>query len=156
MMDLIKPAPLWRRMAALSYDSLLLIGLWLSGTLIAVLLRDAAHASNAPHWLMRLWLMAIGFGFFGWSWTHGGRTPGMLAWRIQLRRTDGGPVLWSMAFVRYCAAWLSWLTVLGALWSLRDPRRRALHDIIAGTEMIVLPKRGTSDPGDATPSSDPA
>ena len=117
---------------------------------------------------LRAWLLLIGYGFFGWSWTRSGRTPGMLAWKLQLRRTDGSAVRWPVALLRYAAALLSWGgLVIGAIglammrhvplslalmccgvlsvgWSLLDPRRRALHDLVAGTEMVLLPRLRSS------------
>lgn len=153
MSSLVIPAPFWRRCAALVYDSLLLLGLFLTGTLIAVIVRDALGLVHEPIWAMRLWLLLLGFGFFGWSWTHGGRTPGMLAWRLQLRRIDGASVRWPVAFLRYCAAWPSWgLCGLGALWCLVDSRRRAVHDLIAGTEMVCLPAAARGQRAGETPA----
>lgn len=161
--DLIVPAPFWRRLAALIYDSLLVVGLCLSGTLIAVLVAHLFGAERPSQHALSAWLLLIGYGFFGWSWTRSGRTPGMLAWKLQLRRTDGSAVRWPVALLRYAAALLSWGgLVIGAIglammrhvplslalmccgvlsvgWSLLDPRRRALHDLVAGTEMVLLP-----------------
>lgn len=142
MTELTRPAPLWRRFAALIYDGLLLVGLALAGTLLLLLFLRLFGMQQAPVALQRAWMLCIGFGFFGWSWTHGGRTPGMLAWKLQVRREDGSPVRWPIALLRYVAAIASWISVIGVLWCLFDARRRALHDLAAGTEMVVA-SRGT-------------
>jgi uncharacterized RDD family membrane protein YckC len=139
-LELIYPAPLWRRLASASYDLLLAVALLLSGSLILVLVRDAAHLQIGLA-LWRAYYMVILFAFFGGFWMRGGQTLGMKAWRLQLRRDDGGRVLFLTALLRFLAAWLSWLLGgAGMLWCLVDRRRRAWHDIIAGTEVVTIPR----------------
>lgn len=137
--ELIIPAPLWRRLAAAVYDGLLLIALWMSGTLLHLMILSALGESNKGHSLT-VFLFLIGLAFFGWFWTHGGQTLGMRVWRLQLRREDGTPLRWPVAATRYLFAYFSWISVLGILWCLIDSRRRSWHDIIASTEMVVVPK----------------
>ena len=133
------PAPLWRRLAAATYDTLLLAGIWLSATFIAWLIGHMFGEELLPPTFMRAYWFVITFGFFGWFWTHGGQTLGMRAWRLQLRRSDGGPLHWATAMLRFATAIPSWLLVLGVLWCVVDRQRRSWYDIVAGTEIIVLP-----------------
>jgi uncharacterized RDD family membrane protein YckC len=137
------PAPLWRRLAAAVYDVLLLLGLWLSATFIAWLIAHLFGKGTLPPAFMRAYLFVITFGFFGWFWTHGGQTLGMRAWRLQLRRADGGPLHWANAMLRFAVAIPSWLLIAGVLWCLVDGQRRSWHDLLAGTEVVVLPKTGS-------------
>ncbi len=145
MPDLVIPAPLWRRLAAAFYDGLLLIALLLSSTWFAILLRDALGiAPQTPGWIvfLRLMYFGIGLGFCGGFWTHGGQTLGMRTWRLQLRRDDGGALRWPVATLRFAVSLLSWgLLGAGVLWCLIDARRRAWHDIVSGTEVVLLPRR---------------
>ncbi len=168
MSDLIVPAPLWRRLAAASYDGLLLLGLWMAVALIELIVRG--HLLGVP--ASSVWLQALFFGvglyFFGRSWTRGGQTLGMKAWRLQVRRLDGRPLRWPVAVVRYATMLATWMLALmpsvlaipgladgplpapvaigsliasvslAALMQL-DARHRAPCDWISGTETVRLP-----------------
>ena len=84
---------------------------------------------------------SIGGLYFGLCWSNGGQTLGMKAWRLVLRRDDGAPLRLPIALLRYAGAWVSLMALgLGFLWSMIDARRRAWHDLLAGTEMIQLPR----------------
>jgi uncharacterized RDD family membrane protein YckC len=134
------PAPLWRRLAAALYDGLLLLALWMVLALFDALVRDALTLPYDAR-ALRAFLFLAGLVFFGWFWTHGGQTLGMRAWRLQLRRSDGSAVHWPAAALRYAAAWLAWAPLgLGLAWCAVDPQRRAWHDRLSGTEVVVLPK----------------
>ncbi len=167
-----RPAPIWRRFAAAAYDGLLLLALWLSGTLLAVVAQDLLRLPTDANWqhFIRAYYFLIGLLFFGWCWTHGGQTPGMRAWRLQLMREDGLAIRWPVAAVRYVAILLCWTTallpllaaipilhgrfpwllpaswicltllVIGTAWTRSDARRRSPQDRIAGTVMLAQPK----------------
>ena len=112
--------PLWRRLLAISYDSVVLSGVIFVLWQPVPLLPDG----NWPDWLgrgIRLgYLLSICLVFFGWFWTHGGQTLGMRAWNIRLVRLDGqGAVTWRQAGLRFGVSLLSWLALgAGFLWSL--------------------------------------
>ncbi|HUR42340.1 MAG TPA: RDD family protein [Verrucomicrobiae bacterium] len=149
----ILPAPLWRRLAAAFYDGLLLLALWLVVAMADQAVRILAGLPPSVRALQAA-LMLAGLFLFGWSWTHGGQTLGMRAWRLKVRRVDGGALRWPTAIARYGFAWLAWLPLgLGVLWSAVDARRRAWHDIATSTEVVVLPvisgKRPASSSRDA-------
>jgi uncharacterized RDD family membrane protein YckC len=139
--ELILPAPLWRRLAAALYDALVLVALWMVASLAYGVARTIAEWPLDAA-LFRGVLFLIGLAYFGLSWTHGGQTLGMRAWRLQVRRIDGTSVHWPAALARYAFAWLAWLPLgLGVLWSAVDSRRRAWHDMGSGTELVLLPKQ---------------
>ncbi|HVT34639.1 MAG TPA: RDD family protein, partial [Nevskiaceae bacterium] len=146
--DIPLPAALPRRLIAALYDALLLLALWMITALAdAIVRRISALPPNIN--ALRLCLFLVGLAFFGWFWTHGGQTLGMRAWRLQVRRDDGAPLRWPVAAVRYAAAYLSWaLAGIGILWSLVDARRRCLHDIVSGTEVVLLPKAASTHAGE--------
>ena len=138
--SIITPAPLWRRLIAALYDGLLLVALWMVGVLVDVIVRDLADLPR--HGLsLQIFLFLLGLLFCGWFWTHGGQTLGMRVWGLRVRREDGSDLRWPIATVRYAFAYLSWgFAGLGILWCLVDGRRRAWHDLLTGTEMVVVPK----------------
>jgi len=168
MTDIVLQAPLWRRLAAATYDGLLLLGIWMVGLFVDTVVRDLLGMEREWH-ALRAFLFLIGLAFFAWFWTHGGQTLGMRAWRLKLRRVDGRPLGWINAIVRYAVMLLCWgialtpllmqlplyaarpgaskaaaaavIAVAAALVLMRlDPRRRCPQDYAAQCEMIELPK----------------
>lgn len=133
-------AGLWRRLAALIYDALLLFGLLFAATSVLLPFTDGrAVASGNP--LYTAYLAGVVFLFYGWCWTHGGQTLGMQAWRLCARQRDGHVMSWSRAGLRFVCAILSWLPLgLGYLWVLIDRDRLTWHDRLSGTEVVVLPE----------------
>ena len=133
------PAPLWRRLASALYDSLVVLALWFLGTALVLPFTHEAFSSAHPvaELLYRLYLLAIGFAFFGGFWVRNGQTLGMLAWRVKVvDAANGGPIGWKQAGLRYLAAILSWLPLgLGFWWALVDRDRRTWHDRLSGTDL---------------------
>jgi uncharacterized RDD family membrane protein YckC len=163
------PAPIWRRLAASIYDGLLLLALWMVAALIDTWVRDALGELAHSRLGFQMLLFAIGLGFFGYSWTHGGQTLGMRVWRLRVRRGDGAALRWPIAGLRYAVMLLTWFaalvpallqipslaahlhaervmvaglaySVFALLLMLLDRRRRAPCDWVARTEVIVEPK----------------
>ena len=135
-----QPCGLFRRLAAIFYDSLLLGALWMGATFPLLFLThgEAIHAGNPAY---TAYLLVIGWAFFGWFWTRGGQTLGMRAWRFEVQTTSGRPLGWRLASGRYAAAVLSWLALgLGFIWQWIDRDGLAWHDRLSGTRLIVLPK----------------
>ena len=135
-------APLWRRLAAATYDSLVVLALWFVATaLILPLTHGQALDSSHPlaETLYRFYLLAVGFAFFGGFWVRNGQTLGMLAWRVKVVGTkDGAAVHWRQALIRYVAAILSWVALgAGFWWSLLDAEKKTWHDRFSDTELIM-------------------
>ena len=152
--------PLWRRLAALLYDLLAVLALVMVVGLLCQLAThgrlvggDPAHPHTA-WWYQPLQGTVIA-AYFLLSWLRGGQTLGMRPWRLRLTARDGTPLRLPRALLRLVLAalpgMLLWLApafgVAVALWStlvgivlcfavvLIDPRRRTLHDLLAGTEL---------------------
>jgi uncharacterized RDD family membrane protein YckC len=140
------PAGVPRRVAALLYDCLLLVGPIAAYAGLVVLLRGGAAVEPDTLWFSA-GLAAIPALFFCWFWTHGGQTLGMVAWRIRLVALDGERLSWRCAFVRYCAALLSLLPAgLGFFWALWDTDSATWHDRLSRTRMV----RTTSARGESS------
>jgi len=101
-------------------------------------------APDRPLWLLysfRTTLLLVSFLFFGWFWMRGGQTLGMRAWRLKVIADTGSAVTWSQALRRFVAAGLSWAALgLGYWWAMVDREKRAWHDTLSGTRVVVLPK----------------
>ena len=77
------------------------------------------------------------FIYFAHSWAASGRTVGMALFGVRVVRDDGTDVSGRRAVVRTLALPLSFLFLgLGFVGILLGDRRRALHDVIAGTAVI--------------------
>ena len=77
------------------------------------------------------------FLYFAYSWAAGGRTAGMALFGVRVVRDDGGDASGRRAVVRTLALPLSFLFLgLGFADIVLGDRRRALHDVIAGTAVI--------------------
>jgi uncharacterized RDD family membrane protein YckC len=133
-----KPAGLLRRLAALFYDSLLLLAIWFLATALALPL-TGGEAVRPHNPLLSTYLLLIAFFFYGWFWMHGGQTLGMRAWKLQLRNLRPGPLSWWQLLLRVLVAIPSAaLFGLGYLWLLVDKRKLTWHDRYSETCVVEL------------------
>ena len=132
---------LLRRLAAVLYDGLLLIALWMGAGALWIGFQGGTAAA-AGDGLFRLYLLAIAYAFFVGFWVRGGHTLGMKAWRLRLVDADGQRVTVRAATHRFVTALLSWLPAgLGFLWALFDRDRLTWHDRLSRTYLYLEPKR---------------
>ncbi|MBD8872383.1 RDD family protein [Rhodanobacter sp. DHB23] len=153
------PCPLWRRLAALAYDLLIVVAIVMVVGLLCQLATGGRLIAAGTHAVAPLWYQVLQgvvvATYFIVSWRRGGQTVGMRPWRIRVCRDDGGTIGLQQAAVRVLVAAAPMLllalepalglratlwAVLGAwtLWfatALFDRRRRALHDFAADTEV---------------------
>jgi uncharacterized RDD family membrane protein YckC len=138
-------AGLLRRLGAMLYDSLLLLALLMVATALFLPLTggEALDARTRPvlAFAHRAVLLVLIVGFFGLFWTRRGQTLGMASWRLRVEREDGGLLDWGDTMRRLAWALVSLLPLgLGYLWILFDPQRRAWHDRLSRTRVVVLPR----------------
>lgn len=140
-------AGLFRRLAALVYDGLLILALWFTSVGAAVILHgNEAIDPRLMQWigLPALWLEAA--AFYGWFWLHGGQTLGMRAWRLRLVGIDAlgesRPLTVRDCAVRSLVGTVSLAAaLLGMLWVIVSGR--TWHDSASRTRVVVLPKEAT-------------
>ncbi len=127
----------WRRMLAMSYEFILLLGVWfIASLLFHFIFRDTTASYFRP--LFQFYLLCVGGIYFTWFWTHGGQTLAMQTWKLRLVSANGRKVTMQQAMTRYLMAviGISFLGV-GLLWALFDRDRQFLHDKLAGTHIIL-------------------
>lgn len=145
----LPPPSLLRRLAALIYDTLLVIplimvsvGLFLG---LRILLLGAPEQNTVVQLdanLVRLVALLTAMAFYCWFWLRNGQTLGMQAWRIRLVSSDDNPLNYRQVLKRCLGAVLSaGCAGLGYLWCLVDKRGRYWHDYLSGTELVLVPKR---------------
>ena len=136
-------APLRWRLAAAAYDLLPLIGLWFVAAVLALAVTGGALDTHtfAGKFIVQGFALALSAAYFVVSWTRGGQTIGMRAWKIRAVDASGAALRWPQASLRFVIALVS-LAALGAgfWWALFDPQRRTWHDIAARTCVLRMPK----------------
>ncbi|MFT5657670.1 MAG: putative RDD family membrane protein YckC [Gammaproteobacteria bacterium] len=134
------PATLVKQLAAMIYDSLLIIAILFVATAIALAFNggNAIESSTA----FSLYLILIIFVFYGWFWNKSGQTLGMRVWKIRIVSEFGGNPAWSICFLRLVFAMLSIACLgLGYWWRLFKPY--TWHDKLSQTSIVnvsALPK----------------
>ena len=140
-------APLWRRLAAIVYDSVLLIAIWIVVSFLVTAafgIEESRQLQGSqivfdPLYQYTLFAAMLGSAllFFGWFWTHSGQTLGMQAWKIRVQNADGSPVDWRQVLLRCVCAPLSLgLLGLGYLWALFDAHGRTWPDLVSGSVVV--------------------
>lgn len=117
----------WRRVAAHVLD-------WV---LIWTLYGLVTAADGVGFWS----IVPLSLGYFTlMHGTQNGQTLGKLLLRIAVQTARGEPVGIPRALGRAVSQAVLWVTLVGApvdaLWPLADPRHRALHDLLAGTQVV--------------------
>lgn len=118
-------AGLFRRLAAMFYDLLLMVALWFVATFAMLPLTGGEAILTSSQGLLghfyHALLLLLAVAYFGFCWTRGGQTLGMKAWRIRLERLDGRSPGWSDALIRFTTGAASVLLTVFGLWRLRAP-----------------------------------
>ena len=151
-MEVLSPAPLWRRVAAMLYDGLLILALlFMAGFLnlfiqLQIFGNDQLHAMTeegynlgGPFFYSALLVMI--YGFFGFFWTRSGQTLGMQAWRIKIVTPDNQLITPWQSVIRFATAIpaLS-LAGIGLLWALVDRQKRSWQDLASSSMVILVDK----------------
>ena len=135
---------LLRRLAAIVYDTFLVVALVAVVNAIALLVVVRVTAGEQQvldaHLVQLLTALSV-VGFFCLFWLKNGQTLGMQAWRIKLVDFSGDPPSFGKTLLRCCGAVLSAACLgMGYLWCLVDRNKRYWHDYLSRTELILLPK----------------
>jgi uncharacterized RDD family membrane protein YckC len=152
-----------RRLIAMVYETFLLLAVEMLAVALFLLVTRNNHAPVFQYGL-KVWLFVVTGAYFTWGWTNSGHTLAMKTWRMQVVTTGGARLPLRMAIVRYLLAWGWFLpallacTALGlkdkaqigaavavgllgwALTAFLDRDRQFLHDRLAGTRLVLLPK----------------
>lgn len=127
-----------RRLAAMAYEAVLLTGLLLVAS--AIFMTVAGGAPSLGGWqrhALQAFLVAVLAAYFLWNWLRGGQTLPMKAWHIRLVMPGRPNVPPARALLRFVALALMPVSLL---WALFDRDRQFLHDRIAGTRLVSVPR----------------
>jgi uncharacterized RDD family membrane protein YckC len=138
---------LLRRLAAMAYDLILLLGLLMLAVTLVVVPYEGLTGEPFPQQgllfhLHQVYLACVFAGFHTYFWVHGGQTLGMRAWRFRLLRDDGRPLSGADALRRFGFAALT-LGPISLLWVPFDPQGLSPYDRLSRTRPVLL-KRSAS------------
>ncbi len=149
-----------RRLAAFTYEGLLLFGVLMIAGYLYSSLTQQRHALQGQGGLQAFLFVVLAI-YFVWFWSHGGQTVAMRAWHLRLVTHDGQPVSQGRALLRYLASWVwfvpaligAWLAGLHsaaqifvvmaagvityALLTRLHPERQFWHDALCGTRLVT-------------------
>jgi uncharacterized RDD family membrane protein YckC len=158
-----------RRLIVMVYETFLLLAVEMLAVALYLLVTRNSHAPLAQHGL-KLFLFLVTGAYFVWCWTDSGHTLAMKTWRLRLTAGGQARVPLRTAVLRYLLAWgwfLPALIVCAAFglkgkaevsvalaigvvaWGLTaflDRDRQFLHDRLAGTRLVQLPKQSKTEP----------
>ena len=140
-------ASIFKRLAAMLYDFLLILALWLIfGIVIVALFVDMPEVGGEfqkpfpPSIAASSWF-SITFLFYTYFWRRNGQTLGMQAWRIKLVSEQPGPISILQCMLRVGIGFFSVLSCgLGFLWMLWDKSEKTWHDRASMSKVVILPK----------------
>lgn len=152
-----------RRVIAMVYESFLLFAVEMLAVLVYILLTGNRQEPVFQYGL-KLFLFLVTGAYFIWCWIDSGHTLAMKTWRMKVVKPGAARLPLSTAVVRYLAAW-GWVApallvcavfglhaklevaiallvgiVLWALSAFLDKDRQFLHDRLAGTRLVSMPK----------------
>ena len=130
------PAPLRYRFAAMLYDALVMLAIWITTVVALVtLVGDAVVGA----WVQSLLFVEL-YAFFAFFWCRRGQTLGMLAWRLRLRSAGGFTP--SQALRRFVASLVSFAALgLGFFWMWFDKDRLTWSDRFSRSVVVREPKQ---------------
>jgi uncharacterized RDD family membrane protein YckC len=128
-----------KRIAAMVYDSLLVMAVWFLVGYIFIAFNDG-EAVFGPVFSSTVFIVT--FLFFALFWTRSGQTLGMLAWRIRIESDQGELLDAKQSLMRFIGAIASAAAFgLGYLWILVGGKKLAWHDHWSNSRVVQLPKR---------------
>jgi uncharacterized RDD family membrane protein YckC len=151
----IVPADWWPRVGATLLDQLLLVVIFvLAAILLTIGGADPFHTRTTRVAVILLGLLyaTLMLAF------HRGQTVGKEVAHVRVVAEDGRPVGFGRAFgreaIKAVFGYTGIIWIVDVLWPLWQSENRALHDLIAGTRVVVAPKgppngyydAGTGDP----------
>ena len=133
----LPPAPLWRHVFAMLYDTLLVVPLFMAAAAVWVAILGPTESIEKPavpaalQWAS--WIVIL-VAFFGIFWRRAGQTLGMQAWRIKLISDSSEPLSWHHVIVRVLGALLASPLVLAISGAMC--RRTDVTGTILGPRLI--------------------
>lgn len=135
------PASFLVRIAAMVYESLLVTAVLFVASFLVIPMVGDMHTPWQRH-LFQIYLVGVLFAYFSAFWLRSGQTLAMKTWRVRLVNQAGGAISFRQAVLRFFLALVGLLFAgAGFWWALLDRDRQFLHDRIAGTRLVRIPRK---------------
>ncbi len=139
--DLNSVPGFFRRLAAIAYDSILLLAVLFAATALILPFNSGEALNNWQIIFYRFYLLFVSFLFYGWFWTHGGQTLGLRVWKMKVLTLNHQSMTWKQAMIRFCFALLSWAAFgLGFIWIMINKNSLAWHDSLSQSRIFFAQK----------------
>ncbi len=126
----VQYAGFWTRFAAYLIDSVIVA--IVLGIVAAVLIPVIGVVSIVM-------VLALGLAYFIGMWAVKGQTLGKMVMGVRIIKTDGTPVTFGTAVLRYIGYLVSSIILdIGFLMIAWDSKKQGLHDKIAGTYVVKV------------------
>mgnify|MGYP001171652105 FL=1 len=154
----MKCISIWRRVASLLYDTVLIIALVI--IMYMPLLSFDIEGNIVLKITAQIYVYLIIQYFFVWFWVNGNGTLGMKSWKVKILDTNGNKITYKKAIIRFNVSLIYFLIVgflvfiyykysetnyfllalssIVTLVPLIRKDRRFLHDIISKTILIKI------------------
>ena len=137
----LTPAPLLARFAVMIYESLLVTAVVFVASFIIIPIVGGLQAPWQRH-LFQVYILGIVFAYFSAFWLRSGQTLAMKTWRIRLVQQNGDTLTFRQAALRFALALMGLLLAgIGFWWVFFDRDKQFLHDRLAGTRLIRVPRK---------------
>ncbi|MDE0440696.1 MAG: RDD family protein [Gammaproteobacteria bacterium] len=126
-------APLRYRLAAILYDALIILAIWVFTVVALVtLIGDAVLGA----WVQTLLFLEM-YAFLAFFWCQRGQTIGMLAWHLRIR--SDGPFTPTQALGRFVGGMASFATLgLGFVWMWFDRDGMTWSDRLSHSTIVRI------------------
>lgn len=134
-------AGFWVRLGAFMIDLVLIC--IISVPIIVAIMRSSEWLAAGGYLIVGPYILlgvlgSIGLVYFPSFWTWRGQTPGKMALGIKIIRTDGNPISFGRAILRYLGYLVCFLSVyIGFVVIAFQKQKRGVHDLIADTCVIT-------------------
>lgn len=149
------PAGPGRRLVAMVYEGVILFGVVFFFAYGFSALTQFRGEAGALMVAFQVFMFIVLGAYFTGFWSSGRRSLPMKTVWLLVVDARGTPIGVGRAFARYCLAWAmllapialarelsGWFALLLPLpwvWTIVDPQRRALYDVLAGTRLVIVP-----------------
>ena len=134
------PAGILRRLLAVFYDGILIIGIYMSFVILITYLNGKALESDLEKIFLQLSFVIITLGFFCYFWkVNSGQTLGMQVWKIRLISEDEANIkIKTMILRSFYSIFFTILLFSNFVYMFFNKEKKTLGDKLSKTKIIRI------------------